>query len=261
MVYRFYLDDLIATLPESSRTIKYHFCDKKYEVTADLDRSRAQDHGRLLDLVCAGPLLRQEAEPLLYDHFKFIVTLRQHWAPLDLSEGDRYMLSHASSLEIHLSSDRLCRFMPPHHQKDDRSLCHNDRRISWDGASSLTPNNFQSPQPLQLSRPPGRRGSWSGPDQSTPYIDRLDALFDALGRGINIHLKNLKILIVDITHRYDDGAVPRLLHQRIFQQMLRHIEARVRLKPEGCVAKLYLDRRIGELLSFEFVLKFLDRIQ
>lgn len=264
MVYRFYFSDMIATLPETALTIHYHFCDRKYEVTEDLNRFRSQNRaGRFLDLVCAGPLLRQEAEPELYDCFKFIVTLAQHWAPLVLSEGDRYMLCHASTLIIHLSTEHTCHVAPPRHRNDDQSLCRKVRRGSWDSGSSRTSSVLARRERTRIARP--RSDPWSGPDQRTPCtsIDRLDALFDAFGFGISNNLRLFGIAISDtgFDTRRHGGAIAPQLDPTTFKTMLDHIKARVRVKPNTCVACLQFDQRTGNLLPRQWILEFLSEIQ
>ncbi|POS73544.1 hypothetical protein DHEL01_v208061 [Diaporthe helianthi] len=260
IIYKYHFSDMIDTMKTTSREpfIRYHFCDKKYEIVQDLDRFREKMRSqRFLAFVCVGPLFRQEAEPVLYDYFTFSVSLRQHWTPLDLSEGDRYMLSHASKLQLHLTNDYICRIVPTQPWGKEQSLYRKVRRGSWHAGSASLLDKRSAFGEMLVARPRG--GSWSGPAPMPPYIDRVDVLFDALGRGI--YLKSLIISISDFDHEQDNGAIGRQLDRRIFDRMLSHIEARLSLNPENCVAILHLHRRIGHLLSTQRVRKFLFEIQ
>lgn len=252
-IYEFVFSDILLRLPVTSRTIEYHFCEKTFEVTTDLGRCRAQRRTpSLTPILRTCRLVYREAEPVLYDQFRFIARLRPNSNPLNLSRDVSDRLAKASTLELHISNDtHRCQVLPRRPWDDPPRARDRTRRGSWDGGSSLVWVDARN-HPRWASKR-GRRPSWSGPateyTMATRYAERLGALLDALDHGKN--LKHLDIFISDSSENFD---------ARHIEGILRHIEARLRVRLK-CAVTMQVDRFVERLVSHVRIATCLFEIQ
>lgn len=243
--YNHLFSDIAATLGPRL-LVEYHICDKTHEVTIDINRFHGQVRTtELTPMFRTCKTFHEEALPLLYNHVKFIVSLRPSEKPLHLSPVIRDQFAHAKLLALTISVAIPCQSVPNSEVKTRK------RRNSWDGGSSVTTNDPARDAPGSSTRT--RSNSWAGPAPTRmcfiTYLRRLDALLQAFNHG-----ENLRVLAIYVTN-----TDQRLTAQDI-ELILRHIEAGVKVGKK-CYVVLYLDRQTERLVSHDRIGRFLHQIQ
>lgn len=244
-IYNHLFSDIAASLGPRL-LFEYHFCDKTHEITMDTHRflGGARTTG-ITPMLRTCKTILKEALSFLYNHARFVVSLRPSANPLDLSRGIGTQLAQAKSLALTISVAFPCQSFPNSEVKT------RTRRNSWDGGSSVRPNDPAADAPGSSART--RSKSWDGPAPTRmcfiTYLRRLDALLEAFNHGEN--LSGLIIFLVNT-----DG---RLTAQSI-ELILRHIEAGVRVGRK-CHVVLYLDRLTEPLVRQDRIGRFLHWIQ
>lgn len=204
MIYEQFILDFVSERSFGSPVIVVGFCCKTYEVKPHTSTFRRQ--APVITILHLCQKVRYEAEPLVYAHFTFFVDIRPHLNPLDLSGGVGNRLSHARTIQLHITNDTACGLFPYRPEHDLRSVPRERGWVSWDGGSSFD---------WEISRTQVRTALERTCDKSWPpwrsYLDRLDALLDFLNRGRS--LRCLRIFICDVkSGNLDDRATWSLLN-------------------------------------------------
>lgn len=243
--YNHLFSDIAATLGPRL-LVEYHICDKTHEVTTDINRFHGQVRTtELTPMFRTCRTIHEEAQPLLYDHIKFIVSLRPSEKPLDLSPVIRDQFAHAKLLALTISVAIPCQSVPNSEAKTRK------RRDSWDSGSSVATNDPATGAPGSSTRT--RSNSWHGPAPTRmcfiAYLRRLDALLEAFNHG-----ENLRVLAIYLTN------TDRRLTAHCIELILRRIEDGVKVGKK-CYVVLYLDRQTKRLVSHDRIGRFLHQIQ